>query len=362
MKRCLLVFGMVCTLCLLFASCAERTYMVTYDIGWGGSSETAEIHHGDTLPLPPSPLRPGCVFDGWEIVELAPNGAEMISPWDESYTVKGDVTLRARWLPIADTVYFDPNGGKCSVESMTVFVGDIVELPEPTRKGYYFAGWYFGGRVHRGEIVWETTIPFNIEAWTYIAKWTRFPPGLQVTFGAYEQDNDPENGKEPIEWIVLDDRGDHYLLLSRYVLDAQPLHTENPVRAWAECSLRAWLREVFMPAAFTSEEQEAIHLTTLTDTGTQDRVFLLSKAELDEALLPQELGEGIGTPYAKAQGLIVCNGIPVRSSWWYLRTPNRTELLCDGGEGWASSGSGKALNGVRPAMWVRKDAVTPCED
>ncbi len=361
MKKCLLCLSAVIFLCLLLAACAERTYIVTYDIGWGGLSETAEVGHGELLTLPESPLRPGCTFDGWELVEQAPNGAEIVSPWSDSYTVKGDVTLRARWLPQTDTIYFDPNGGKCAVESMTVVVGETVELPEPTRTGYYFAGWYFGSREDRGEIVWEK-IPFNIETWTYVAKWTRFPPGLRVLFGEYEQNNDPGDGKEPIEWLVLDDRGGHYLLLSRYVLDAQPLHTENPVRAWPECSLRLWLREEFTPAAFTPEEEEAIRLTTLSDTGTEDKVFLLSEAEVKEACLSWELGEGIGTSYARAQGLIVCNGIPVRSSWWYLRTKSNIELCCDGSGAIASSNSGKDLNGVRPAIWVRKDAVTSCGD
>lgn len=48
--------------------------------------------------------------------------------------------------------------------------------------------------------------------------------GSIVTFGQYEQDNDPENGPEPIEWFVVNlDKGNHrVLLLSRYVLDAYP--------------------------------------------------------------------------------------------------------------------------------------------
>ncbi len=361
MKKHWLFFFAALGLCLMLAACAARTYMVTYDMGWGSLAETAEVGHGKTLPLPEPPLRPGCTFDGWEIVELAPNGTEIVSPWSEDYTAAGDVTLRARWIPDTDTVWFDPNGGECEVESMTAVVGEILELPEPTRKGYYFAGWYFGGREDRGDIVWEG-IPFNIETWIYEAKWTRFPPGLRVLFGEYEQDNDPSDGKEPIEWLVLDDRGGHYLLLSRYVLDAQPLHEGNPVRAWAECSLRVWLREEFTPAAFTPEEQEAIYLTRLSDTGTEDKVFLLSETEIREARLAWEWGEGIGTAYARAQGLIVCNGIPVRSSWWYLRTPRNMELCCDGSGSFASANSGRSLNGVRPAMWVRKDAVTPCKD
>ena len=42
-----------------------------------------------------------------------------------------------------------------------------------------------------------------------------------VSFGHYEQDGDPDNGPEPIEWIVLTQFGNHALLLSRDCLDAQ---------------------------------------------------------------------------------------------------------------------------------------------
>ena len=42
-----------------------------------------------------------------------------------------------------------------------------------------------------------------------------------VLFGSYEQDGDAANGKEPIEWLVLDRDGDKALLLSKYALDHQ---------------------------------------------------------------------------------------------------------------------------------------------
>ena len=45
-----------------------------------------------------------------------------------------------------------------------------------------------------------------------------------VTFGHYEQDNDPDNGPEPIEWIVLTQFGNHTLLLSP--------------NAWTHCPMR----------------------------------------------------------------------------------------------------------------------------
>ena len=45
--------------------------------------------------------------------------------------------------------------------------------------------------------------------------------GDYVKFGSYEQDNDESNGKEPIEWRVLDSKDGRKLLISRYALDSQ---------------------------------------------------------------------------------------------------------------------------------------------
>ena len=39
--------------------------------------------------------------------------------------------------------------------------------------------------------------------------------GDYVLFGMYEQDNDETNGKEPIEWMILDMDDTHAFLLSR---------------------------------------------------------------------------------------------------------------------------------------------------
>ena len=53
-------------------------------------------------------------------------------------------------------------------------------------------------------------------------------PGLKVgdivQFGRYEQDNDLENGPEPIEWRVLEIKDQAALLLSRSILDLKSYH------------------------------------------------------------------------------------------------------------------------------------------
>ncbi|MCR5488878.1 MAG: hypothetical protein K6F03_02285, partial [Saccharofermentans sp.] len=40
-----------------------------------------------------------------------------------------------------------------------------------------------------------------------------YQPGDFITFGKYEQDNKKSNGKEDIEWIILDRQGDKFLLI-----------------------------------------------------------------------------------------------------------------------------------------------------
>ena len=41
-----------------------------------------------------------------------------------------------------------------------------------------------------------------------------------IFFGKYEQDNNLENGKEPIEWIILETQDGKSLLISKYGLES----------------------------------------------------------------------------------------------------------------------------------------------
>ena len=95
--------------------------------------------------------------------------------------------------------------------------------------------------------------------------------GMTVFFGKYEQDNNIDNGKEDIAWIILGRIGDSLLLLSKYALDCQPYTTvrlEDDAKhygryygseeAWHQCTLKTWLNEEFLQRAFDSGEREMI--------------------------------------------------------------------------------------------------------
>ncbi len=157
--------------------------------------------------------------------------------------------------------------------------------------------------------------------------------GDYVLFGAYEQDNDPSNGAEDIEWLVLEKDGDSMLLISRYALDCRPYQGVFGEITWEECALRAWLNEIFFNDAFSAYEQSRIlntrvsadenpsYTTTLVGNDTEDRVFLLSITEAVRYMDPESARQCEPTAYANAQSglenICVANGYCL----WWLRSP-----------------------------------------
>lgn len=70
--------------------------------------------------------------------------------------------------------------------------------------------------------------------------------GDYVFFGAYEQDNNTANGKENIEWLVLEVKDGKALVTSKYALDCKPYNTSYTDVTWENCTLRRWLNNDFI--------------------------------------------------------------------------------------------------------------------
>lgn len=193
--------------------------------------------------------------------------------------------------------------------------------------------------------------------------------GSTLEFGNYEQDNNFENGQEPIEWIILDMHEGQVLLISKYGLDTLPFNTEKRQTQWETCSLREWLNREFVNVAFDEEEQSAI-LETVVDNGkrqnnyanfagknTNDRIFLLSYAESVTYKRVSTLLQGgvAPTDFAKAKGATVQKTARGEVSKWWLRSPGQSYnyAMC------VSIGN-YAINSivdnndtcVRPVLWV----------
>ncbi len=339
---------------LLLTACGKRTYTVTYQSDSHGRIEIQTVDEGSCL-TPPRPIREGYTLDGWDVATTSADEGESFRAWNlATDTVSGDITLYARWKLLDRTVTFDADGGD-AIAPKTVEYGQPFDLPTPTRRGFTFVGWYRDGERVESPACWEGS-PVGSRPMTYTARWS-------VTFGAYEQDNRLDNGKEPIEWLVIAERDGNLLLLSRFILDAQPLqsvfvNTGLPSylqMQWKDSTLRPWLNNEFLYAAFSENERAAIRLTPLRDTDTEDRVFLLNWEELESAKLSAEQGRGRGTPYARAQGLIVCNGVPATASYWWLRTGGTGPHAYD--DQFREFFLGKSREGVRPAIWVDAQAL-----
>lgn len=185
--------------------------------------------------------------------------------------------------------------------------------------------------------------------------------GDYIKFGKYEQDNDLSNGKEDIEWVVLDEQDGKLLVISRYELDSQVYHETNQFIdvTWETCTLRSWLNNNFYNEAFTKEEQNSIQTTTViaednptyeTDAGddTQDKLFLLSISEVKNYIVTDAAKYCWGTEYAEALGA---------TGWWWLRTPGKSQstaatVTMAGEIIYYGNNIFTTGNGVRPAMWI----------
>lgn len=185
--------------------------------------------------------------------------------------------------------------------------------------------------------------------------------GDTYTFGSYEQDNDTSNGKEAIEWTVLDRDGLALLLISKQSLDCQPYNTTFADVNWEDCSLRKWLNSTFLNTAFSTEEQAQIQNTDVPDNynadsenATIDKVFLLDSNEAEEYFISDNDRRCKPTKYATTK-----DSIPPYlrdTDWWWLRLSRTYDHVdCVHAEGnilysfMPVSDTGVY---VRPALWI----------
>lgn len=186
---------------------------------------------------------------------------------------------------------------------------------------------------------------------------------MYLTLGSCTQNS---SAKEPIEWQVLDVKGNEALLVSRYALDCRPYHHNDTDTTWENCDLRKWLNDDFLKASFTAEEQERILLSEVLNddnrkygtpggNATRDRVFCLSLAEAERYF--KENAERRCPPTALAE-LHGAYYLIKGNCWWWLRSPGFGQCLAGTvGPGGALDSIGDGFlcdnNAVRPALWVK---------
>ena len=207
----------------------------------------------------------------------------------------------------------------------------------------------------------------------------------ELIFGKYPQNPDEyENGKrisivnkqltvnplirQPVEWLVLAEEEDKRLLISKYALEYLPFNDWTAGVTWEDCTLREWLNggfkykngdgnEIdFINDCFSGDERGQI----IPDSGTGDKVFLLSLDEVLRYLPSNHLRKCLPTAYAVShlpETHKYTNGDTC--SWW-LRTvstdSDRYIMTVKKNGEYFKSGQMASMKGigVRPSLWVKK--------
>lgn len=157
-----------------------------------------------------------------------------------------------------------------------------------------------------------------------------------IEMGLYEQNN--IEGKEPIEWIVIDVQGEELLLLSRKILDVQAFNLTSTDCSWQNSYIRSWLNGEFLSQISYSCDAEERYFEALrthdiqsvhSDDGevknitTSDRIFLLSEEEARYYLGGKEEWRGEVSELAIQKGLYAND---TGSEWW-LRSPTEYKVM-----------------------------------
>lgn len=188
--------------------------------------------------------------------------------------------------------------------------------------------------------------------------------GDSVFFGAYEQDADEENGKEAIEWQVLDKTDKQILLISKQMLDVMGYSAllDAPYYNWENSFVRNWLNDIFYNDAFDADQQEMIASTVVTadynpdfpstyqGQNTADKVFLLSIKEIDRYMPGEDAKICTASIRAEQQ----------QAYAYWLRTvaaPNglfytACLVMSETGDVISAGGIMELGLGVRPVIWV----------
>ncbi|MBQ9714938.1 MAG: InlB B-repeat-containing protein [Clostridia bacterium] len=189
----ILLLVLCISLAMLATGCKAKEYTVTFDANGGSAVASQTVQEGEMINLVES-VREGYEFLGWYEGE-----SKVSSP----YVVSKNVTLKASWHqlpaePVACTVDFDVDGGN-PVVGLQQFVGDVIDLPLPTKEGYVFDSWYVGNTKVTGK---KYTLTGNV---TFTAKWMDKNPAYDYNYYAVKYNFSKSSKIQAINFSDLDE-------------------------------------------------------------------------------------------------------------------------------------------------------------
>lgn len=192
--------------------------------------------------------------------------------------------------------------------------------------------------------------------------------GNVVELGTYEQDGFRGNGKEPLQWVVLeyDKEVQKALLITKFSIDCVVYQDNYGGVTWETSDMREWLNQDFFKNAFNRDELKIIaescietpnNLKYDTKGGreTVDKIFILSDEEFGKYLKSTEYAVGYTTQSARDSG-VRSDPVSGAGNWW-LRSSGESLVYVSVVDslGELNSEGVYAYNyssGVRPAMWI----------
>jgi uncharacterized repeat protein (TIGR02543 family) len=121
-----------------------------------GTTSGVDVKYGSQLNLP-TPTRPGYTLLGWY------NGDTPIE--SGIWSTASNMTLTPKWQANTNVITLDADSGTVSENSVNVTYNENYTLPEPTKTGYTFDGWYNDETKYTGG-TWN-----GLEDITLVAKW-----------------------------------------------------------------------------------------------------------------------------------------------------------------------------------------------
>lgn len=180
-----------------------------------------------------------------------------------------------------------------------------------------------------------------------------------VRFGYYEQDGNLENNTEIVDWQVLDEKDDCYLLISKYILDVFKINNIGNIED-IQNKINKMLED---NNVFTKEEKLNIYNVSIKSYNNvmiymrdaADIGFLLNEEEINKYFNGKENKKAKATRYAINKGLndyneyvdyLVRNesDISYISRYGYLANEEKNT-------------SGVEYVGIRPCIYIKKDFI-----
>ncbi|MCR5205918.1 MAG: DUF6273 domain-containing protein [Lachnospiraceae bacterium] len=197
-----------------------------------------------------------------------------------------------------------------------------------------------------------------------------------ITLGRYQlfeqmYGNYPRDEADDLEWEILEysEDGKSAFVISKYILVRYQYNDgSGDETRWEKAKVRKWLNNDFINSAFTDSERALIKTTTVKTPDyesiyydeplkggkdTEDKLFLLSREEVDKYFLPEDRDPDVDYDEISLTSRIG-RYISGKTGEWILRSPGDIEgyIAAVTSDGEVDDERNYVYDGIRPAFWI----------